>query len=272
MKKFLTKRNIYIGLFAILYITVALVSLIHSFAFFGLANDNAMSIMLGTTFEIGQAAVLLSILTSKKDRSRIMPWCLMILLTAVQVLGNVYSSYKYLMTHSTGDLRFFKEPIFIWTTLPDAQATVIITYIVGAILPIVALCMTSMVSNYIEDTSNEDIEDTSNEDIEDTSNEDIEDTSNENIDGNSKLEKNPTEVPKDYNDIEGPAEEPTKETIEEAEEPAKETIEELEEPIEKPIEESIEESKESAKETIEEVEEPAVKPIKATPKSKFLNL
>lgn len=259
MKKFLTKRNIYIGLFAILYITVALVSLIHSFAFFGLANDNAMSIMLGTTFEIGQAAVLLSILTSKKDRSRIMPWCLMILLTAVQVLGNVYSSYKYLMTHSTGDLRFFKEPIFIWTTLPDAQATVIITYIVGAILPIVALCMTSMVSNYIEDTSNENIED----------------TSNENIDDNSKLEKHPTEVPKDYNDIEGLAEEPTKETIEESEEPAKETIEEAEEPIEKPIEEAeepIEESKESAKETIEDVEEPVVEPTKATPKSKFLNL
>ena len=242
MKKFLTKRNIYIGLFAILYITVALVSLIHSFAFFGLANDNAMSIMLGTTFEIGQAAVLLSILTSKKDRSRIMPWCLMILLTAVQVLGNVYSSYKYLMTHSTGDLRFFKEPIFIWTTLPDAQATVIITYIVGAILPIVALCMTSMVSNYIEDTSNEDIEDTSNEDIEDTS--------NENIDDNNKLEKHPTEVPKDYNNVEGPTEEPTKETIE------------------KPIEES----KEPIEEPIEEVEEPVVEPIKATPKSKFLNL
>ena len=240
MKKFLTKRNIYIGLFAILYITVALVSLIHSFAFFGLANDNAMSIMLGTTFEIGQAAVLLSILTSKKDRSRIMPWCLMILLTAVQVLGNVYSSYKYLMTHSTGDLRFFKEPIFIWTTLPDAQATVIITYIVGAILPIVALCMTSMVSNYIEDTSNEDVDD------------------------NSKLEKHPTEVPKDYNNIERPTEEPTKETIEEAEEPIEEPIEESKEPIE--------ESKESAKETIEEVEEPAVEPIKATPKSKFLNL
>ena len=236
MKKFLTKRNIYIGLFAILYITVALVSLIHSFAFFGLANDNAMSIMLGTTFEIGQAAVLLSILTSKKDRSRIMPWCLMILLTAVQVLGNVYSSYKYLMTHSTGDLRFFKEPIFIWTTLPDAQATVIITYIVGAILPIVALCMTSMVSNYIEDTSNE------------------------NIDDNNKLEKHPTEVPKDYNDIEVATEEPTKEPIEESKEP----IEEAEEPIE--------ESKESAKETIGEVEESTAEPIKATPKSKFLNL
>ena len=249
MKKFLTKRNIYIGLFAILYITVALVSLIHSFAFFGLANDNAMSIMLGTTFEIGQAAVLLSILTSKKDRSRIMPWCLMILLTAVQVLGNVYSSYKYLMTHSTGDLRFFKEPIFIWTTLPDAQATVIITYIVGAILPIVALCMTSMVSNYIEDTSNEDTED------------------------NNKLEKHPTEVPKDYNDIEEPAEEPTKETIEEpAEEPAKEPIEEAEEPAKENIEESKEPIEKPIEEPIGEAEESVAEPIKATPKSKFLNL
>ena len=244
MKKFLTKRNIYIGLFAILYITVALVSLIHSFAFFGLANDNAMSIMLGTTFEIGQAAVLLSILTSKKDRSRIMPWCLMILLTAVQVLGNVYSSYKYLMTHSTGDLRFFKEPIFIWTTLPDAQATVIITYIVGAILPIVALCMTSMVSNYIEDTSNEDTDD------------------------NNKLEKHPTEVPKDYNNIEGPTEEPIKEPIEKPIEESKEPIEEVEEHFEKPIEDS----KEPIEKPIEEVEEPVVEPIKATPKSKFLNL
>lgn len=247
MKKFLTKRNIYIGLFAILYITVALVSLIHSFAFFGLANDNAMSIMLGTTFEIGQAAVLLSILTSKKDRSRIMPWCLMILLTAVQVLGNVYSSYKYLMTHSTGDLRFFKEPIFIWTTLPDAQATVIITYIVGAILPIVALCMTSMVSNYIEDTSNEDTDD------------------------NNKLEKHPTEVPKDYNSIEVPAEEPTKETIEESKEPIEESKEPIEE-VEEPTKDAIEESKEQIEEPIEEVEEPVVEPTKATPKSKFLNL
>ena len=255
MKKFLTKRNIYIGLFAILYITVALVSLIHSFAFFGLANDNAMSIMLGTTFEIGQAAVLLSILTSKRDRSRIMPWCLMVLLTAVQVLGNVYSSYKYLMTHSTGDLRFFKEPIFIWTTLPDAQATVIITYIVGAILPIVALCMTSMVSNYIEDTSNEDIED----------------TSNENIDDNNKLEKHPTEVPKDYNNIEGQAEEPTKDTIEEAEEPVKETIEESNGPIEE-TEEPVKETIEETEEPIGEVEESVAEPIKATPKSKFLNL
>ena len=148
----LTKRNVYISLFAILYGVVAVVSLIHSFAFFGLANDKLMAIMLGTAFEIGQAAVLFSILTSAKDRSRVMPWILMCSLTLVQVLGNVFSSYKYLMNHAISDLRYFKEPIFVWTTLPDNVTTVIITYIVGAILPIIALCMTSMVANYLADS------------------------------------------------------------------------------------------------------------------------
>ena len=155
--KFFTKRNIYITLFAILYATVALVSLIHSFSFFGLANNSAMSIMLGTAFEIGQAAVLFAILTSSKDRGRIMPWALMILLTLVQIIGNVFSSYKYLMMNNVADLHFFKEPIFVWTDLPDNVTTVLVTYIVGAILPIVALCMTSMIANYLEDnTVNED--------------------------------------------------------------------------------------------------------------------
>ncbi len=151
MKKFFTKRNIYIALFAILYAVVALVSLIHSFSFFGLANNTGMSVMLGTAFEIGQAAVLFAILTSSRDRKRIMPWALMILFTTVQIIGNVFSSYKYLMQHGTADMQYFKDPIFIWTDIPDAQATVIITYLVGAILPICCLCLTAMITNYLED-------------------------------------------------------------------------------------------------------------------------
>lgn len=148
------KSYIYIGLFAILYLVVAFVSLIHAVSFFGLANVNWMAIMLSIAFELGQAAVLFSILTSSKDRKRFMPWVLMCILTAVQVLGNVYSSYKHIVTYSPENLRYFKEPIFIWTSLPDNVATVIITYIVGAILPITALLLTSMVANYIEDISN----------------------------------------------------------------------------------------------------------------------
>ena len=147
--KHFTKRRVYIGLFTILYLMVSLTSLIHSFAFFGLANNTLKSILLGCAFEIGQVAVLMSLLTSKKEQSRIMPWVLMSLLTIVQIVGNIFSSYKYMMLHSIGDLKYFKEPIFIWTDLPDNITTVIVTYIVGAILPIICLCMCAMISNYI---------------------------------------------------------------------------------------------------------------------------
>lgn len=151
----LTKKTIYVGLFAILYLIVAFSSFFHACAFFGLANNSWMSIILAFAFEVGQAAVLFSLLTSPKDRGRIMPWVLMGMFTLVQVIGNVYSSYKYIITNSVENLRYFKEPIFIWTDLPDAQANVIIVYLVGALLPIAALLLTSMITNYLTDQSEE---------------------------------------------------------------------------------------------------------------------
>lgn len=157
-----TKKSIYIGLFSVLYLIVAFSSFWHACAFFGLANNSWMSIILAFAFEIGQAAVLFSLLTSKKDRSRVMPWVLMTMFTLVQVIGNVFSSYKYIISNSVENLRFFKEPIFIWTTLPDDQATVIVTYVVGAILPIAALLLTSMITNYLSDQEEEKLKELEN--------------------------------------------------------------------------------------------------------------
>ena len=148
-------KKIYIGLFAILYLSVAFTSTLHAVEFFGLANSGWLSVILAISFELGQAAVLFELLTSGKDRKKVMPWVLMGIFTLVQVLGNVYSSYKYILTNSPENLKFFKEPIFIWTDLPDAQATVIVTYIVGAILPICALLLTSMITNQLGENFSE---------------------------------------------------------------------------------------------------------------------
>ena len=142
-------KTIFVGLFAILYLCVGLVSTIHAIQFFGLANSPVLGTILAITFEIGQSAVLFNLLTNPQQRKKFMPWALMCILTAVQILGNIFSSYKYLITNSSENLRYFKEPIFVWTTLPDTQCNVIITYIVGAILPIVALCLTEMVVSYL---------------------------------------------------------------------------------------------------------------------------
>ena len=148
IKKF-TTRNLFLCLFAILYLSVAAVSTFHAFHFFGLANNSVMAAMLAGTFEIGQAAVLFSLLTDSDNRKKYIPWTLMLILKLVQVLGNVFSSYEYIITNSMDSLRFFKEPIFIWTSLPDEQANVIVTYIQGSLLPIVCLLLTSMVTSYL---------------------------------------------------------------------------------------------------------------------------
>lgn len=179
----LTKKTIYIGLFGILYLIVAFSSFFHACSFFELANNTWMSIILAFAFEIGQAAVLFSLLTSQKDRSRIMPWVLMTMFTLVQVIGNVFSSYKYIITNSVENLRYFKEPIFIWTTIPDDQATVIIVYLVGALLPIASLLLTSMITNYLtdqeelkqsENKNNDNIDNDTAEEDKDNSKEDTE--------------------------------------------------------------------------------------------------
>ena len=145
----MNNKKIYIILFIILYAFVAIVSGIHGFAFFGLANTPILAGMLALAFEIGQAAVLFSILTNPAQRKKFMPWLLMSILTLVQVIGNVYNCYKYLIINASENLRFFKEPIFIWTDLPDAQTNVIISYITGSILPIVALLLTAMVTSFL---------------------------------------------------------------------------------------------------------------------------
>ena len=155
---FKSKKFWYIGLFVILFSVVAFSSFFHAISFFGLANNDWMSIILAMAFEIGQAAVLFSLLTSKKDRTRIMPWVLMTIFTTVQVVGNVFSSYKYLMLNSVENLKYFKEPIFIWTDLPDNEATVIVTWCIGAILPICSLLLTSMITNYLTDIEEENLD------------------------------------------------------------------------------------------------------------------
>lgn len=204
IKKF-TTRNLFLCLFAILYLSVAAVSTFHAFHFFGLANNSVMAAMLAGTFEIGQAAVLFSLLTDSDNRKKYMPWVLMCILTLVQVLGNVFSSYEYIITNSMDSLRYFKEPIFIWTNLPDEQANVIVTYIQGSLLPIVCLLLTSMVTSYLSKEENNNLP---NEQTSDK----IEDK-NDDKQINNQSEK-PEELSKENTKIEDSIEEKPEEQIE----------------------------------------------------------
>lgn len=143
-------RTTYLSLFAILYLCTAFVSTMHAIQFFSLANAAYLGVILALTFEVSQAAVLSSLLIDKSNQKKIVPWVLMFLMCIVQILGNVYSSYKYICLNSLEDLKWFKEPIFIWMdNFPDKEATVIVTWAIGGLLPCVCLLLTEMVTSYI---------------------------------------------------------------------------------------------------------------------------
>ena len=139
------KKILFIVFFT-LYLSVGFVSTYHAITFFSLANQHWLAIILAISFELGQSAALLSLIVLKSKKS-IMPWILMIILTSVQIMGNVFSSYKYLMEHNPQNISFFQESILFGITGIDMHLYyVIVVWIVGALLPIVTLGITGLIA------------------------------------------------------------------------------------------------------------------------------
>ena len=167
---------VYLGLFGILYCSSAFVSTMHAIEFFSLANVGYLAIMLALTYEIGQAAVLSSLLIDKRNQKKVVPWILMGVLTICQILGNTFSVYKNICLNSMNELVWIKEPIFVFANdFPDKQATIIITWVMGALLPVISLLMCEMVTSYIhrdkedkvqEPTKQEEIKEDKKEELE----------------------------------------------------------------------------------------------------------
>jgi len=153
MNKLQNSKKLYwwlIGTFFILYALVGFVSTLHSITFFGLANATWLAVMLGITYEVGQAAVLFSILMSK-NKNNFLPWGLMILLTALQVTANVYASFKFMDGSGSNDWTYWQRSILFWLEVDGPEMfKVIISWITGALLPVVALGMTALVAENIK--------------------------------------------------------------------------------------------------------------------------
>ena len=157
----------FLWLFIVLYTAIAFVSTYHAIAFFGLSNPTWLAVILSLAFEVGQAGVLFSILTNQDSSDKkTLPWILMGLLTVVQILGNVFSTYKYMIMHNMDQIDYFTKSVLFFVQSPNPEYNyVMIAYITGAILPVVALCMTSMVASMLKRTRPEPIIEHQGEDI-----------------------------------------------------------------------------------------------------------
>lgn len=158
-----TLYNIFIWTFIVLYACTALISCIHAVDFFSIGNISWMSIMLACVFELGQATVLASLLLSD-NKNKIMPWVLMVILTTVQVIGNVYSCFKFISLSEINYYQYLQKPLLFWINgISEETVMIIISYIIGALLPIVALCMTTMVANNLKFVEDDNKTDTTSE-------------------------------------------------------------------------------------------------------------
>lgn len=119
--------------------------MIHSIDFFGLSNNKGMALALATAFEIGQVAALCGILILDKT-NRFVIWFLFLLLTSMQVMSNVYFSYKYL-----GDYSQWAELFGLTEEEPIFQKRML-AMISGGVLPIVALGFIKSLVDYLKPT------------------------------------------------------------------------------------------------------------------------
>lgn len=152
MKKNLNR--IYIFAFLFLYLLVAAISFCHAIEFFSIGNTGWMSVTLAFAFELGLFVCLSSILLgTNKDNT--IAWLLLIILVIVQVCGNTYSVFKYISESETEYYQYLAKPLLFWIEeVSEETVQIIISWIMGAILPIVALLMTEMVSKTIKNGDN----------------------------------------------------------------------------------------------------------------------
>lgn len=137
--------------FLFLYLLIAGVSFFHAIEFFGIGNVKWMAVILSIGFEVGLALSLAAVLLSEDNKKNILPWILMIVLCAVQCCGNVYSTYKYIALSETEYYQYLAKPLLFWIEgVSEDTVQIVVSWIIGAILPIIALFMTDMVATNIK--------------------------------------------------------------------------------------------------------------------------
>ena len=139
-----------VGIFVGLYAMVSIISTIHVIDFFRLSNPNWLAVTLAIAFEIGAAASLGAIVILDKT-SRFMVWMLFLIITGMQMMGNMYYAYTHLTEYLSWSELFGlieEEPIY---------QKRILSLISGAILPLVALGFIKSLVDYIRPSKADDI-------------------------------------------------------------------------------------------------------------------
>lgn len=167
MKKEKIIRYGTMGSYLLLYVIVAIVSLISSIHFFNLAHQGWMSTVLACSFEIGQMACLFGALTRRKKGFDIV-WIMFVILTLFQCMANTYAAYVGLTEYTSW------SELFGLTDMEAMDQKRIIAGISGAILPLIALGFIKCLTDYLNNNETKETTDTEQEVVPDKPQETVE--------------------------------------------------------------------------------------------------
>jgi len=134
-----------IGTFVTLYLLVSTISTIHVIDFFKMSNPYWLAVTLAIAFEVGAAASLASLVVLDKMNKGLI-WSLFITITFMQMQGNMYYAFKNL-----NDYQSWVELFNLVDEDPLYQKR-ILSFVSGAILPLVALGFIKSLVDYIKPT------------------------------------------------------------------------------------------------------------------------
>lgn len=136
-------KGFVIGTFVMLYLLVSIISTIHVIDFFELSNPKWLAVSLAIGFEVGAAASLASLITLDK-MNKTLVWALFIVITAMQMQGNMYYAFINLEDYQ-GWVELFN--LLEWEPLAQKR---LLAAVSGAILPLVALGFIKSLVDYIK--------------------------------------------------------------------------------------------------------------------------
>lgn len=132
-----------ISTFVVLYLIVSVISTIHVIDFFSMSNPYWLAVSLAIAFEVGAAASLASLIALDKMNKSLV-WALFITITLMQMQGNMYYAFKNLNGYESWVQLFNlveEDPLY---------QKRILSFVSGAILPLVALGFIKSLVDYIK--------------------------------------------------------------------------------------------------------------------------
>lgn len=135
----------------------SIISTLHVVELFGLGNITWMAIILAVVFEVGQLSSLMTLMVMDKI-NKFLVWMIFFVLAAMQIIGNVYSTYHFMTSQLAINADWLKEALelinnFTYGNLEVEKGKFILSLVLGVPIPLISMAFLKSLTDYLKPSS-----------------------------------------------------------------------------------------------------------------------